>query len=286
MYVCVRVVLKDHSLLFSLPFFNLPFFSSFSFFFTPVKRGRGMRVRKRKKEREWWQLWLLLITFLLASCLTGPSLCTIEQYKNTRKESEGGDGTSDDDGGVHKRSQQQQHQLTERRIRTLGSNKEQQRWSHVKISFDNESVRLEAADPTSASGTQLQPIQQPPTVVPPTIKIIGKEVRSVWVCVLWHWVALSSNLLLFLLLREVFEKKDVTASAGHSLKTLKDCRYHVTHLAVGATLYRSNLNSTDRVKAQMMAVSPRRLGRAGVDGWRDAMSLPFGHGPILHHQRR
>ena len=74
--------------------------------------------------------------------------------------------------------------MAERRLGRLGSSKEQ-RWSHVKISFDNESVRLEAADPTAAVA-QLQPLPQqqqqqqqpppPPTVVPPTIKIIGKEV--------------------------------------------------------------------------------------------------------------
>ena len=50
-------------------------------------------------------------------------------------------------------------------------NKENTRWSHVKISFDTESVKLESdhSGPTTAIGA--------PTV-PPTIKIIGKEVSQ------------------------------------------------------------------------------------------------------------
>jgi len=101
----------------------------------------------------------------------------IHAANKNKKESD--DSTSDE--GIRKRWQQQQQQFAERRLGRLGSSKEQ-RWSHVKISFDNESVRLEAADPTAAVA-QLQPLPQqqqpppPPTVVPPTIKIIGKEVR-------------------------------------------------------------------------------------------------------------
>ena len=105
---------------------------------------------------------------------------TTYTHAANKNKKESDDSTSDE--GIRKRWQQQQ--LAERRLGRLGSSKEQ-RWSHVKISFDNESVRLEAADPTAAVA-QLQPLPQqqqqqqqpppPPTVVPPTIKIIGKEV--------------------------------------------------------------------------------------------------------------
>lgn len=50
--------------------------------------------------------------------------------------------------------------------------KENTLWSHVKISFDNESVKVESehSGPTTAISA--------PTV-PPSIKIIGKEVSDV-----------------------------------------------------------------------------------------------------------
>ena len=49
--------------------------------------------------------------------------------------------------------------------------KDNARWSHVKISFDSESVKVESeqSGPTTAITTP---------AVPPTIKIIGKEVSA------------------------------------------------------------------------------------------------------------
>ncbi len=61
--------------------------------------------------------------------------------------------------------------------------KDNARWSHVKISFDSESVKVESeqSGPTTTIATP---------AVPPTIKIIGKEVS-----VTKQWLAKSIMLL-------------------------------------------------------------------------------------------